>query len=101
MPDHNAVASVPASQFLSEYTTGRVSPDRVWLSLEGLLRDRLPPLEDLILGAHPGPIGTTSAIAVIVGGLLLLYRGVIDYRIPLLIVRDNYDRACWSFQSRS
>ncbi|HSV12818.1 MAG TPA: RnfABCDGE type electron transport complex subunit D [Tepidisphaeraceae bacterium] len=86
VPDHSATAEVPASQFLSEYTTGRVSPDRVWLSLEGLLRDRLPPLEDLILGATPGPIGTGSAIAIIIGGLLLLYRGLIDFRIPLITV---------------
>jgi Na+-translocating ferredoxin:NAD+ oxidoreductase RnfD subunit len=85
-PGHDAIASVPAAEFLSEYTTGRVSPERVWLSLESLVRDRLPPLEDLILGAHPGPIGATSAIAIIIGGLMLLYRGLIDFRIPLLIV---------------
>ncbi len=83
---HDAITITPAAEYLSEYTTGQVSPDRVWLSLEGLLRDRLPPLEDLILGAHPGPLGTTSAIAVIIGGLFLLYRGLIDYRIPLLVV---------------
>jgi Na+-translocating ferredoxin:NAD+ oxidoreductase RnfD subunit len=82
----DAIETPPASQYLSEYTTGQVSPERVWLSLEGLLRDRLPPLEDLILGAHPGPIGASSAIAVIIGGLFLLHRGLIDFRIPLLIV---------------
>jgi Na+-translocating ferredoxin:NAD+ oxidoreductase RnfD subunit len=86
LPDHNAISSIPAAEYLSSYTTGQVSPERNWLSLEGLLRDRLPPLEDLILGAYPGPIGTTSAIAIIVGGLFLLYRGLIDYRIPLLVV---------------
>jgi electron transport complex protein RnfD len=41
-------------------------------------------LEDLVLGGHPGPIGASSAIATLVGGLFLLYRGLIDYRIPLL-----------------
>jgi Na+-translocating ferredoxin:NAD+ oxidoreductase RnfD subunit len=84
--DHSAIATIPASEYLGSYTTGQVSPERNWLSLEGLLRDRLPPLEDLIVGGHPGPIGTTSAIAVIFGGLFLLYRGLIDFRIPLLIV---------------
>jgi Na+-translocating ferredoxin:NAD+ oxidoreductase RnfD subunit len=83
---HNAITITPASEYLGSYTTGQVSPERNWLSLEGLLRDRLPPLEDLILGSHPGPIGTTSAIAIIFGGLFLLYRGLIDYLIPLLIV---------------
>ena len=57
-----------------------------WLSLESLMRDRMPPLEDLIIGGQPGPIGTSSGIAIIIGGLFLLYRGLIDYRMPLLIV---------------
>jgi Na+-translocating ferredoxin:NAD+ oxidoreductase RnfD subunit len=86
VPEHDAIRMTAASEYLGSYTTGQVSPERNWLSLEGLLRDRLPPLEDLVIGAHPGPIGTTSAIAIIIGGLFLLYRGLIDYRIPLLIV---------------
>ncbi len=77
---------MPAAEMLTEYTTGREKPARGWLPLQGLLRDNLPPLEDLIVAGHPAPIGTASAIAVIIGGLFLLYRGVIDYRIPLIIV---------------
>src|SRR5205814_538692 len=87
---HDAIDTLPAAEYLSSYTTGQVSPERVWLSLESLLRDRVPPLEDLILGAHPGPIGTSSAIAVIIGGLFLLYRGQIDHRVPLLIVASAF-----------
>ena len=74
-----------ASEKLLRFTSGQQRPDRNWMSLDGLLRDEMPPLEDLILGGQPGPIGAASAIAVIVGGLFLLYRGVIDFRIPLLI----------------
>ncbi len=74
-----------AAEKLSAFTSGQKRPDRTWLSLDGLLRDEMPPLEDLILGGQPGPIGAASAIAVIVGGLFLLYRGVIDFRIPLFI----------------
>jgi electron transport complex protein RnfD len=55
-----------------------------------LISDQLPPLEDLVVGGQPGPIGTSSAVAVIVGGLFLLYRGLIDYRIPLIIVITAY-----------
>ena len=55
-----------------------------------MLRDAMPPLEDLVVGGHPGPIGSSSAIAVIVGGLFLLYRGRIDYRVPLLVVLAAY-----------
>ena len=87
---HDAVYAEPASQRLVFYTTGTESPERAWLSLESLLRDRMPPLEDLIIGGQPGPIGTSSAIAVIIGGLFLLYRGLIDYRVPLLIFLTAY-----------
>ncbi len=87
---YHAIEMRPAAEYLSDYTTGQVSPDRTWVSLDSLIRDRMPPLEDLIIGAHPGPIGTTSAIAVVIGGLFLLYRGLIDYRIPLLIVATTF-----------
>src|SRR5205823_5976485 len=36
------------------------------------------------------PIGTSCEIAVIIGGLFMLYRGVIDYRIPLLMILATY-----------
>jgi Na+-translocating ferredoxin:NAD+ oxidoreductase RnfD subunit len=87
---HDALYAEPASQRLVFYTTGTESPERAWVSLESLLRDRMPPMEDLIIGGQPGPIGTGSAIAVIIGGLFLLYRGLIDYRVPLLIFLTAY-----------
>ena len=82
----DAIRVEPASAKLSLFTTGMQRPDRGYLTLESFLRDRMPALEDLIIGGQPTPIGTASAIAIIVGGLFLLYRGLIDYRIPLLIV---------------
>src|SRR5205814_5197420 len=42
------------------------------------------------VGGAPGPIGTSCIVAVIIGGLFLLYRGVIDYRVPLLIFLAAY-----------
>jgi Na+-translocating ferredoxin:NAD+ oxidoreductase RnfD subunit len=80
-----AVSSIPAAQRLESFTGGHEAPERAWVSLESLVRDRLPPLEDLIVGGQPAPIGQGSAIALIIGGLFLLYRGLIDYRVPLLI----------------
>jgi Na+-translocating ferredoxin:NAD+ oxidoreductase subunit D len=85
MPGRDALYEDPAAETLYRFTSGQQQPERAWVSLDGLLRDEMPPLEDLILGGQPGPIGATNAIAVIVGGLFLLYRGVIDFRIPLLI----------------
>jgi Na+-translocating ferredoxin:NAD+ oxidoreductase RnfD subunit len=74
-----------ASEKLYRFTSGQPRQDRSWVAIDALLRDEMPPLEDLIIGGEPGPVGTTSAVAVIVGGLFLLYRGVVDFRIPLLI----------------
>ena len=42
----------------------------------------LPSLGELFLGSVSGSIGETSAIAVLLGGAYLLYRGHIDWRIP-------------------
>ena len=80
----------PASERLTRYTSGREVPARRWLPLSGLLRDSMPPLEDFIVAGQPGPLGASSVIAVIIGGLFLLYRGMIDYRIPLLTCVSAY-----------
>ncbi len=72
----NRVAAPPSPTQVSQRATEEM--DR--------LLDGLPALEDLAIGGHPGPIGAGSAIAVIIGGLFLLYRGLIDYRIPLIII---------------
>jgi len=86
LPDQDALHVVPASVSLLDFTRFERSPGNTRVSLETVLRDELPPLEDYALGAVPGGIGTTSAVAVIIGGLFLLYRGLIDFRIPMLIV---------------
>jgi Na+-translocating ferredoxin:NAD+ oxidoreductase RnfD subunit len=86
----DAEFSEPASEPLSHYTRGREKLTGGWLPIQSLLRDELPPLEDLVVGGHPAPIGTGSAIAVIIGGLFLLYRGLIDFRIPLMIVMVEF-----------
>jgi electron transport complex protein RnfD len=43
----------------------------------------LTPLKNLFLGNTGGCLGETSALALILGGLFLLFRRVIDWRIPL------------------
>jgi hypothetical protein len=85
VPRHDALYTEPAAQRLVTFTTGAQTPARAALSLEELIRDTMPPLEDLIVGGAPAPLGLGSAVAVIMGGLFLLYRGLIDFRVPLLI----------------
>jgi electron transport complex protein RnfD len=72
--------STRVADSLTQFTRGDPGrPD----SIDGLLRGGLPPLEDLVLGATPGGIGTTSVVAVVLGGLFLIFRGLVDYRVPL------------------
>jgi len=79
-----------ASDQLTEYLAGGRTQQRLRRSLETLIRDAMPPLEDLVVGGQPRPIGMGSAIAVLIGGLFLLYRGLIDYRVPALVLGAAY-----------
>jgi Na+-translocating ferredoxin:NAD+ oxidoreductase RnfD subunit len=81
----------PTAERLTRYTSGREEvKSKKWLDVQGLLRDSMPPLEDFIVAGQPGSIGISSIVAIIIGGLFLLYRGVIDYRIPLLTCAAAY-----------
>ena len=51
-------------------------------SMDSLLA-KLPSLIDLILGATGGSIGEVSAIALLAGGLYLLFKKVISWHIPV------------------
>jgi len=87
---YDAVPGPSSAERLIAYTRGAERSEHGLLRLQGLLSERLPPLEDLIVGGQPSPLGTGSAVAVIVGGLFLLYRGLIDPRVPLIIVVCAY-----------
>ncbi|EHL16408.1 electron transport complex, RnfABCDGE type, D subunit [Peptoanaerobacter stomatis] len=50
---------------------------------EGVVR---ADLMDMFLGNIPGTIGETSAILLILGGIYLMYRGVITYVIPVTYI---------------
>lgn len=40
-------------------------------------------ITDLFFGSVAGSLGETSALAILLGGIYLFYKGIIDYRIPL------------------
>ncbi|NLK00429.1 MAG: RnfABCDGE type electron transport complex subunit D [Clostridia bacterium] len=46
------------------------------------LMAQLPSIWDLFIGNVSGSIGETSALALIIGGIYLLYKGHIEWRIP-------------------
>jgi electron transport complex protein RnfD len=51
-----------------------------------LIRDALPPWEDTVLGLTPGGIGETSAIALLAAAAYLVYRGIVEARVPAVAV---------------
>lgn len=48
----------------------------------GNLHMAYPGLKALFLGAIPGCIGETAAVLIVLGGLYLVYRGYIDWKVP-------------------
>jgi electron transport complex protein RnfD len=50
----------------------------------------LPSLNNVLVGNVGGCIGETSAIALIIGGVYLLYRGVINIRIPAVYIGTTF-----------
>jgi len=49
---------------------------------QAIIKGTLTPLKDLFWGNVGGCIGETSAIALLIGGIILLWRKCIDWRIP-------------------
>ncbi len=80
----DALSVEPVGDELLAYTSAQQRPERASLTMQMLIRDRLPPLENLIIAGHSGVIGNGSAVAIIAGGLFLIYQGLIDSRIALL-----------------
>ena len=80
----DAIRTNPPADDLLAYTSSQQRPERSSLTMQMLIRDQMPPLENLIIAGQSASIGNGSALAIIAGGLFLLYQGLIDFRIPLL-----------------
>ena len=50
----------------------------------------LPPMADLFFGNRSGCIGETSAVLILLGGIYLIVRNVIDWRIPLFYILTSF-----------
>lgn len=51
--------------------------------LKGSAQGALPGIWDMLIGNRAGCLGETSVVAILLGGLYLIWREVIDWRIPL------------------
>ncbi len=61
----------------------------VKLGLEAPAADiisQLPSLKDMFLGNIGGTIGETSALLLLIGAAYLIYRGVIDWKVPVVYI---------------
>lgn len=51
-----------------------------------LASEQMPSLLDLFLGSYGGAIGETSTLALLIGGIYLLVRGVISWHVPTVTI---------------
>lgn len=58
------------------------TPLAVMKAAGGIVPTNLPPLANTIIGNIGGSMGETSAILLILGGVYLIYKGVISWKIP-------------------
>jgi hypothetical protein len=90
------VAEVPAlhtpyaAAKIDDYLAGRLDADLASSNLDSLIRDALPPLEDLALAGHPMPIGQASGMALVGIILWAAFRRTIDWRVPVISLTVCY-----------
>lgn len=70
-------------EILREASQAAVGRDGVLLTL---IRDRLPPWDDTLLGGTGGGLGETSALLLAVCGLYLVYRGYVRWFQPAGVI---------------
>lgn len=87
---HVALQTPPAATALQDFLHNRPPPGRPNQTVARLVSDDLPPLEDLVIGGHPASIGRGSMVALLIGGLFLVYRGVTPLRVPALALLACY-----------
>lgn len=75
-----------ATEQLDNYIHVRLTNDQPATTLARLVTDELPPLEDLVVMGHPRTIGLCSAIAILMGGLFLVHRKIVAFRLPVLML---------------
>jgi Na+-translocating ferredoxin:NAD+ oxidoreductase RnfD subunit len=80
------IRTARASQRIDDFLHARTTPDRPAITMARLVSDDLPPLEDLVILGQPTSIGRASAIAILIGGLFLVHRRLVAFRMPAMML---------------
>ena len=72
-----------ATNFIQPELVGGATPLE---AIKGGATDTLPSLFDMLLGNRMGSIGETCIIALVLGGIYLIARGVIKWQIPAIYI---------------
>lgn len=57
--------------------------------VEGYTTDMLPSTLTMLLGGHGGSLGEVSALALLLGGLYLIYKRIITWHIPVAVLASS------------
>lgn len=87
-----AVLFVSWSGLMSDYPATRFMADTVTAAspLVRINEGTVPDLVQLLLGNCSGVIGETCKIAILLGGVYLLIRGIADWRIPVFFILSTF-----------
>lgn len=72
------------SSAMTQFTVGGISSATPLTLIQ--TGEELPPLLDCFLGTVSGSLGETSALLLLIGGLYLIVRGIIDWIIPVTYI---------------
>jgi electron transport complex protein RnfD len=75
--------AILTASFSTAMTTWRAPFDAITAATPLALGEATARVPDLFFGSVAGSLGETSALAILLGGIYLFYRGYIDYRIPV------------------
>ncbi len=82
-------SSPRADTTLHQVTATDVKP----VTLDTAIRDRLPSWPDMLIGAVAGPLGQGSTLALILTGLVLIWRGYLPWTLPLAVLAGAFATA--------
>ena len=77
------MGSYPATNYMTDAVSGATP-------LGPLASGQTVPLWDLFIGNIPGVLGETCKLALLLGGLYLIIRGIIDWKIPACFIGTTF-----------